>query len=105
MNESVAINRIKTLVKTSLPKLSPHLREWAEQHIIPPRQVSVALLDDGREIITLWLVTDHTGQHDSSSRVVFDDKKEKFGLEMTLANGVHWFMGLYGEFAKTVESM
>jgi len=105
MDGSEITDRIEELVKAELPRLAPQHREWTEQHLVVPRQMSLSISEDGQGEVTLWLVTDHIGHRDSSSRVVFDAEQDKFGLEMTLANGVQWYMGLYGGFAKTVESM
>lgn len=98
-------NRIHELVQADLPKLTPHLREWAEAHLASPRQETFAEKSDGTHPVTLWLVTDNTGSEDSSSRVVFDPEEDRFGLEMELQDGIHWFMGLYGSFSETIENM
>jgi hypothetical protein len=104
-NEAQVITRIQVLVKTELPTLAPHLRKWAEKHLITPRKVSLSLDENGTGEITLWLVTDHVGESDSACRVVFDETKGWFGLEMAMKNNIHWFMGLYGGFAETIEGM
>lgn len=96
---------IAELVEADLPKLAPHLREWAESHLADPHEVAFNLRPDGDSVITLWLVTDHVGSRDSSCRVVFDAETEQFGLTMQLANGVDWYMGPYGTFAQAIESM
>jgi len=97
--------RIGELVRSDLPKLSDHLRTWAEAHLTDPRPETFSEDWEGTKPIILWLVTDNTGHHDSSSRVVFDPEEEKFGLEMEMQNGTHWFMGLYGDFAETIQNM
>jgi len=104
-NEARIIQRIDSLIKSELPELAPQLRNWAEQHLTIPRQVSFALSDDGTGEIRLWLVTDRTGKNDSSSRIVFDEIRGDFGLAMLLKNGVDWFMGFYGGFAETVDAI
>lgn len=96
---------IKTLVQADLQKLKPHLREWAEQHLVPPHQVTLFINPDGDETIILWLVTDHTGHHDASYRIVFDEEKQEFGLGMQWAEDVEWYMGTCGGFAETVRKM
>ena len=105
MSEHNIIDHINELVHKELPSLAPHLKEWAEQHLVTPYQVTISKDPGGLEEIKLWLVTDHTGHQDSSSRVVFDADVDEFGLEMTLSNGVAWFMGIYGGFTETVENM
>lgn len=96
---------ISRFVQVSLPKVAPHLREWAEAHLVSPRKQEFASDPDGNETTQLWLVTDHNGNNDSSCRIVFDDEESMFGLEMTLQDGTNWFMRLYGSFDQTVESM
>jgi hypothetical protein len=105
MNDYQIIDRIRYLVEGDLPKLSPSLRAWAEGHLVEPREVVFSRDELGHGTITLWLVTDDIGFQDASSRVVFDSEKERFGLAMEMANDVHWFMGLYGNFADTVEAI
>jgi hypothetical protein len=97
--------RIRELVQADLPKLTPHLRAWAEAHLAVPRKETFSEDSDGMKLITLWLVTDNTGSEDSSSRVVFDPDADKFGLEMELQNGTHWFLGLDGGFAEAIKNM
>ena len=54
----------------------------------------------------VWLLTDHVGEKDASSRIVFDPKAKLFGLEMTLDDGTEWYLGPQSEsFAATVRSM
>ena len=97
--------RIRELVQADLPKLTPHLRAWAETHLTAPRQETFFEKSDGTNPVRLWLVTDNTGSEDSSSWVVFDPEEDMFGLAVELQGGTHWFMGLYGGFSDTIESM
>ena len=53
----------------------------------------------------VWLVTDHSGDSDASSRVVYDVETEMFGLVMGLQNGVLWHMGAYGSLVEAVQSI
>jgi hypothetical protein len=55
--------------------------------------------------VRVWLVTDHIGDRDGSSRIVYDAARKVFGLLMDLKNGVLWYMGPYGSLADTVESI
>jgi hypothetical protein len=105
MSEQEIIQRIKKLVEEDLPNLPPHIREWTIEHLVKPRQVDLSLESNGEGIIKLWLVTDHVGKNDASCRVVFDNEKGWFGLEMTLVNGVNWFMGFYGDFTEAVNGI
>ena len=96
---------IATLVQDGLGKLTPHLREWVEQHLIVPEKRTFTVDPGGTETAELWLVTGHTGNKDSSFRVVFDDQENRFGLATTLEDGTHWYMGLNGSFDEAIESM
>jgi hypothetical protein len=96
---------IHELVQADLPNLAPHLRAWAEAHLAAPRQGTFSESSEGTKPFTLWLVTDNTGTEDSSLRVVFDQRRGKFGLAMELRNGIHWFTGLYGSFSETIKNM
>ena len=105
MDDELILQKIKMEVNRGLAELKPHLRLWAENHIINPRRIELSLDPDGMASVELWLVTDHTGHEDSSSRVVYDEAIESFGLEQTLNTGVEWYMGPYGSFSECVENM
>jgi hypothetical protein len=105
MSEQGIIRHINEKVEESLPKLQPHIRSWAEKHLVNPKPIDLSLNEKGEGEITLWLVTDHIDNNDASCRVVYDSEKDSFGLEMTMANEVNWFMGYYGGFAEAVEAI
>jgi hypothetical protein len=71
-------------VTEGLPGLATHLQSWVQAHLIEPRQVCLATDPDGTSFKGVWLVTDHTGENDSSYRIVYDDEAQLFGLECTL---------------------
>lgn len=100
-------SEISELVSQTLPMLPSHLREWAEEHLSPPRQTNLVTDLDTNDARDFWLVTDHTGHNDASYRVVFDPVEKLFGLEMTIEDGRQWFMGIHGEgtFADCVVMM
>ncbi len=104
-NSSHIVQQIEARVQSELPKLSHDLRTWVENHLTQPHLLTLASEADGADRVVLWLVTDHTGQNDSASRVVFDEIEGAFGLATTLNNDVEWFMGLHGGFANTLECM
>ncbi len=97
--------RIRAKIAEGVPLLAPHLQAWVDEHLIAPRQVSLAIDPDGTSFRNLWLVTNHVGTNDSTYRVVFDEETDAFGLECTLESGVEWYMGNYGSFAEAVENM
>ena len=98
-------DRIRAKISEGIALLAPHLRSWADEHLIAPRQVRLALDANGTSFRDLWLVTNHVGINDSSYRVVYDDDTDAFGLECTLDSGVEWYMGNYGSFAEAVQNM
>lgn len=102
--KSQVIQEIDAFVKVALPNMPPHLRQWAEEHLVTPRQEIFAQKEDGEGEISLWLVTDHTQNRDSASRVVYDEVAKVFGLVTDMQNDVKWFMGLYGNFAETIDA-
>ena len=98
-------DQIATKVAEGLTSLAPHLQDWVRAHLIDPRPVRFSTDANGNTFKDLWLVTDHTGQEDSSYRIVYDENSQMFGLAVTLDSGVEWYMGSYGSFSETVESM
>lgn len=97
--------RIKLEVQAGLVVLAPHLSAWVRTHLIEPRPVQLSVKQDGSSLQTFWLVTHHVGTNDSSYRIVYDENEQAFGLELTLDDGVEWYMGIYGTFAETVMNM
>ena len=85
--------------------LAPQLRAWVDAHLIAPREVRLSVDPYGTSFTEVWLVTDHTEVNDSNYRIVYDREWCEFGLERTMDNGVEWYMGTCGSFAKTVEKM
>jgi hypothetical protein len=65
--------QINLKVREILPSLALHLRSWAEQHLIQPRRIKLSLDPEGNAPKDFWLVTDHNGKDDSTSRVVYDN--------------------------------
>ena len=92
-------------IAEGLAVLAPHLQDWLRVHLVPPRPIRVSFDPEGNSFKDLWLITDHTGEQDSSYRVVYDENNQMFGLESTLDTGVEWYMGSYGSFSETVENM
>jgi hypothetical protein len=97
--------QIEVAVQAGLSKLRPSIKQWVQTHLVHPRLISLSLDPDASSFKEVWLVTDHTGEQDSSYRIVYDSDSELFGLECTLESGVEWYMGNYGSFSQTVESM
>lgn len=104
-NEKQIVQKIEKMIKAELPNLPLHLKNWAEQHLITPKQKLFSVNDNGTGDITLWLITDNAGNRDSSSRIVFDEIKGLFGLVMSLENDTEWFMGIYGSFSETINAI
>ncbi len=93
------------MIRLGLSELSPDLRAWAEGHLIAPRLVRLLDSLESSETSAYWLVTDHTGSADSSYRVVYDERHDAFGFEVTLDDGRELFLGRVGSFAETVSEL
>lgn len=104
VNQAVP-DHIRALVETGLPALAPHLRTWAQEHLVPLRPVVLYSGPDTESVETVWLVTDRTSERDSGYRIIFDPAESAFGLEVTTLEGRAILLGLYGTFAETVNGM
>jgi hypothetical protein len=100
-----AIDQIAKLVDQGKVSLAPHLRAWAEAHLVNPRTIEVCTDLNTGCTDHVWLVTDHTGRKDSGYRVVYDSDMDMFGLETQIQDGPSYLLGLIGTFAETIESM
>ncbi len=96
---------INNIIKQDMEKMSDKLTLWLSTHLIPPRKIVLFKDFDFKQTAEYWLVTDHIGTKDSGYRVVYSELDGMFGLEMTTKEGQSVMMGLYGDFATTVESM
>lgn len=99
------VARIQTRVADGLLQLSPHLRAWAEAHVVTPRAITLFTGLESSTTEDYWLVTDATGTDDSSYRVIYTEDIDAFGLSVVLQGGRDCCMGFHGDFAETVESM
>jgi len=99
------VTELTNRVQAELPLLAEHLRIWFEAHRTHPRELSVSSDPEGTRTVRVWLVTDHIGDSDASSRVVYDSAQRMFGLVMELQNGVLWYMGPYGSLVDSVQSI
>lgn len=97
--------RIRTRVDAELPLLPDTLRNWVLAHLMTPRQITASLDPEGTQLVGLWLVTDHTGTEDSSSRLVYELAADAFGTVIDLQGGVAWFQGADDSLADAVENM
>lgn len=98
-------SEIKKRIRTEIVRLSGHLKEWAEEHLIEPKTIELTVDLDSNKKSEFWLITDDTGHNDSSYRIVFDETTDTFGLECRLEDGREWYMGAYGSFTEAVQSM
>lgn len=103
--ESGVAARIEARVDAELPLLPKHLRDWLTAHRTEPKQILASFDPEGAEHLQVWLVTDHTGAEDSSSRVVYEPTTDGFGIVIDLENGVRWFQGSDDSLAAAVENM
>jgi hypothetical protein len=96
---------ISGLIKDEMEKMPEQLTSWLKTHLIEPRKVTLFTDFSFNRTAEYWLVTDHTGTGDSGYRVIYSESDKMFGLETTTQEGQSVMMGLYGDFATTVESM
>jgi hypothetical protein len=99
------LTELTNRVQAELALLAEHLRIWLEAHRTSPRELSAFSDPEGTRRVRVWLVTDHIGDSDASSRVVYDPAQRMFGLVTELQNGVLWYMGPYGSLVETVQSI
>ena len=99
------VEKIEMLVGQDIDSFPSHIYDWVKEHLVVPKKVQLFEDYESENKVGLWLVTDHTGNNDSSYRVVFDETESDFGLAVTLENGRECFMGLNGKFGHTVEGM
>jgi hypothetical protein len=85
--------------------LSEEYRNWFESHRIEPRVISLAHAPDGLKYDDFWLITDHTGQNDSSFRVFYDEAKDQFGRECLLENDVPLLLALYPSLEEVLDDI
>jgi hypothetical protein len=106
MSELTSINDAIVRAKEELPTLPENLRVWAERHLVAPREITLWCDPERTKSTNVWLLTDHIGDKDASSRIVFDPEAKLFGLEMTLEDGTEWYMGPHTEsFAEMVRRL
>ena len=60
---------------------------------------------NGIGTIDLWLVLEEDPKDRKGYKIVFDETKREFGLAITQKNGPDFFLGFYGTFMDTLESM
>jgi hypothetical protein len=104
MAEPASIDDAVRQARADLATLPENLRLWAERHLVTPREVTLWCDPERTTQTKVWLLTDHVGHDDASSRIVFDPAAKAFGLEMTLEDNTEWYMGPYeGGFADVVQ--
>jgi hypothetical protein len=101
--EIVAV--VNQAVASALPRLSGHRRSWLTTHLTKPRAITASRDPDGAVRVEVWLVTDHVGENDASSRVVYDPAERAFGLLTELQDGVLWYGGPYASLVAAVENI
>ncbi len=105
-NPQETAQRIRERVEIGLQRLSPHLCDWAKQHIVSPRVVKLFKDLTSLETEEFWLVTDnYGGMRDSSYRVIYTEDLDSFGLSVILNDGRDCCMGFHGDFDNAVQRM
>ncbi|HUL23766.1 MAG TPA: hypothetical protein VLZ10_20085 [Thermodesulfobacteriota bacterium] len=57
------------------------------------------------ETLDLWLVLEEDPKERKGYKIVFDETDQQFGLAMTEISGINLYLGPYGTFMETLESM
>jgi hypothetical protein len=99
------VQLIRRGVAEGMAALPPHLRAWAEAHLVEPRPIRAALDADGQAWSEFLLVTDDIGRDDSSCRVVYDPTAELFGTVTQVQGGPLWYLGPDDSFHEAVTNM
>jgi len=98
--------RINELVQQGLERLPSERRNQIKPRLIEPRPIVLSLDMQGKTSAEFWLVTDNfPGAEPASYRITYRADQDKFGLEVTLKDGIEWYSGNYGSFEKTVMMM
>lgn len=72
--------------------------------ILPPEKKTFTDVTSGK-VCELWLVLEEDPKERKGYKIVFDDAKGLFGLATAQIDGPDLFLGLYGSFLETLESM
>jgi hypothetical protein len=78
------VERIRHRIDSELPLLASDLRTWVTAHLTTPGEITASLDPDGTQLVAVWLVTDHTGADDSSSRLVYEPDADAFGIAIDM---------------------
>jgi hypothetical protein len=104
-HNAIVAERIRARVDEQLPLIAAPLRNWVLAHLTTPRQITASLDPEGSQLVGVWLVTDHTGAEDSSSRLVYELEADAFGIVIDMQGGVAWFQGPDDSLADAVNNM
>jgi hypothetical protein len=72
--------------------------------IVTPEKKAYIDVGNGKAY-ELWLVLEEDPKERKGYKIVFDDAEHRFGLATTQKNGPDVFLGFYGTFMETLESM
>ena len=99
------VERIRVRIDSELSLLASDVRTWVAAHLTTPKEITASVDAEGTQLVAVWLVTDHTGADDSSSRLVYQPDADAFGIAVDMPNGVSWFQGADSTLANAVENM
>jgi hypothetical protein len=103
--QNAIVERIRARVEAELPLLPTPLRNWVLAHLTTPTQITASLDPEGSQLVGVWLLTEHTGAEDSSSRLVYELEADAFGIVIDLQSGVAWFQGADDSLSSAVDNM
>lgn len=98
------LKHIKNTVEQQLSTIEPiGVREWVKDRITEPYPIRLPTDADGKHMDDFWMVTKHKGG--ANYRIAYSAEHDSFGIVTPLASGIDWYMGDYGSFKNTVESI
>ena len=96
---------IRGLVAEGLAELEGDDRAWAARRVVEPRTIEVTFPDPANSVETMWLVTECAPGDPAEHRIVYDPARVTFGIiEAGPPKSQRpVLVGLYGDFAETVQ--
>ncbi len=95
---------LKNKIKIGLEKIkSSEQKDWITERLIEPYLEKLALDQNGEKYSEFWIVTKH--KLDKCYRIAYNQEVDMFGIVTLLDNNIEWFMGYYGTFDETINSL
>lgn len=99
------LTELNSRLRNDASSLPEELRAWLDAHLTESRQIRASTDPHGMSTVAVWVVSDHIGENDSSSRVVYDAQRGTFGPVTELENGLLWYQGPHGSLVDAVPGL